>query len=192
MILGQFMYYFVASLIVSMIVTGSMAERARLEPMLGYVVLQNIVIYTLVICWSWNLEGGWLREMEFFDRGGSIVLFHLGGLGGLVGSVVVGPRYKKFMREETLRQVAAGGNIERSKNLKALVEDKLEETIEVDELFLRKIRKLIKTETSENDFYSINVTMMVIGTILITIGWGMMSAAGLGTTHTLNSALARF
>jgi membrane associated rhomboid family serine protease len=38
--------------------------------------------------------------MGFFDRGGSIIIFHIGALGGMVGSVVVGPRYGRFMKKD--------------------------------------------------------------------------------------------
>lgn len=52
------------------------------------------------MCWAWNLEGGWLRTLGYFDRGGSIIMFYIGSLGGMVGSIVVGPRYEKFKRRK--------------------------------------------------------------------------------------------
>ena len=49
------------------------------------------------MAWAWSPYGGFLRELGFYDRGGSILIFYCGAVGGLVGSVVVGPRYGKFM-----------------------------------------------------------------------------------------------
>jgi hypothetical protein len=43
---------------------------------------------------------GWLRNLGFFDRGGSIITFYLGALGGIVGSIVVGPRYNRFPKKK--------------------------------------------------------------------------------------------
>lgn len=46
-----------------------------------------------MMCWAWNLQGGWLSDMGFFDRGGSMIIFGAASVGGLAGAVVVGPRY---------------------------------------------------------------------------------------------------
>mmetsp|Transcript_21380 Transcript_21380/g.20527 ORF Transcript_21380/g.20527 Transcript_21380/m.20527 type:complete len:179 (+) Transcript_21380:707-1243(+) len=45
---------------------------------------------------------------------------------------------------------------------------------------------------TENDLYAINVPFMVIGTFLTMIGWAVMTAAGTGTTHSLNSYAGRY
>jgi Amt family ammonium transporter len=51
------------------------------------------------MCWTWNLQGGWLRALGFFDRGGSIVIFHTGALAGIIGTLVLGPRYGRFIKK---------------------------------------------------------------------------------------------
>jgi hypothetical protein len=71
------------------------------------------------------------------------------------------------------------------------IEEQLDNTIEVDELFLRKLRRLIRVDISESNFYYMNVPVMVVGTILVIIGWCIMASSGTGTSHTLNNALAR-
>ena len=37
------------------------------------------------------------------DRGGSVVIFHTAGVAGIIGAIVVGPRYGRYMAksEET-------------------------------------------------------------------------------------------
>ena len=62
-------------LVVTTLVTGSMAERSRLEVLIGFAILLSTVIYPMVMSWTWNLQGGWLRDMGYFDRGGSVVIF---------------------------------------------------------------------------------------------------------------------
>lgn len=64
--------------------------------------------------------------------------------------------------------------------------------MEVDDLFLRKLRKLIKVNMSNDNFYFTNIPLMVVGTFLVIIGWSLMTTCGAGTTHTLNSSTARY
>ena len=65
--------------------------------------------------------------MGFYDRGGTIIIFHIAALGGMVGSVVVGPRYGMFMRPEEQRKIPGGGGLDvRSKTLGHMLEEKLE------------------------------------------------------------------
>lgn len=66
----------------------------------------------------------------------------------------------------------------------------LSEAIDVDELILRKIRKKIHKEASEDNFYHVNVPYMVFGTIITVIGWAMLNAAG-GGSHSLNTPTLR-
>ena len=49
--------------------------------------------------WAWNLQGGYLSDLGFYDRGGSVILFYCGALAGLIGTIVMGPRYGRFMKK---------------------------------------------------------------------------------------------
>ena len=51
------------------------------------------------------------------------------------------------MSKADIERVRAGGAEQRKKSLPALLESTLEDTVEVDDLFLRKIRTLIKSDT---------------------------------------------
>jgi Amt family ammonium transporter len=61
------------------------------------------------MAWTWSPYGGYLKGQGFYDRGGSIVIFYTGAIGGLVGSVVLGPRYGRFMSKADIERVRAGG-----------------------------------------------------------------------------------
>ena len=90
----------------------------------------------VVFSWAWNLQGGFLRNLGFFDRGGSVVIFQTGALAGIIGSIVLGPRYGKFMKKaEELKLVTGGKDVER-KTLAAQLDEALEDIIDVDDLFL--------------------------------------------------------
>ena len=71
----QFPFYFATSLIVGMISTGSMGERARLEPLVGFMIVLQTIIDPVVLSWAWNLQGGFLRSLGYFDKGGSVIIF---------------------------------------------------------------------------------------------------------------------
>jgi ammonia channel protein AmtB len=56
---------------------------------------------------------------------------------------------------------------------------------------LRKIRKLIRKAGSDNDFYSIDNGKMVLGTVIIVIGWCMLNSCGSGG-HNITSVGGRY
>lgn len=95
-------FYFATSLVVAIIATGSMAERTRMIPMLGYVFLMQLLIYPICLSWAWNIQGdgGFLRKLGYFDRGGSVVIYETGSLAGLLGAIILGPRYGLFMGDK--------------------------------------------------------------------------------------------
>ena len=79
-----------------------MSERARLKPLLGYVVMLQLIIYPIALCWAWNLQGdgGFLRKLGYFDRGGSVIIFQTGSLAGVLGAIILGPRYGLYMNKK--------------------------------------------------------------------------------------------
>lgn len=135
------------------------------------------------MCWVWNLQGGWLSNLNFFDRGGSVVIFGMGGIGGLVGAIVVGPRYSRFMKKESEKKQITQGSATPKEQIEHLIALIKNDEIDADEQVLRKIRKLLNTDNVDNEFYTINPMFMMVGTILVSIGWAMLNAAGAGTNH---------
>mmetsp|Transcript_43475 Transcript_43475/g.31744 ORF Transcript_43475/g.31744 Transcript_43475/m.31744 type:complete len:86 (-) Transcript_43475:834-1091(-) len=43
--------------------------------------------------WAWNLYGGWMKDMDFFDRGGELLIFGPASVTAAACAVIVGPRY---------------------------------------------------------------------------------------------------
>ncbi len=76
------------------IVSGALAERIKLWPFLGFVVLLTGVLYPISGSWQWG--GGWLSEAGFSDFAGSTVVHSVGGWAALAGAIVLGPRIGKF------------------------------------------------------------------------------------------------
>jgi len=80
------------------IVSGALAERARLDAYMAYSFLISALIYPIYGHWVWG--GGWLANLPFgsgaVDFAGSGVVHAVGGIAALVGAVMVGPRQGKF------------------------------------------------------------------------------------------------
>jgi len=76
------------------IVSGAVAERARLTTFFAFVALATLGIYPVVGHWVWG--GGWLSEMGFADFAGSTVVHAVGGGMALAGALAIGPRLGKY------------------------------------------------------------------------------------------------
>jgi Amt family ammonium transporter len=78
------------------IVSGTMAERTKINAYMAYSFLISAIIYPVFGHWAWG--GGWLATMEtpFRDFAGSAVVHTVGGTAALVGGLMVGPRIGKF------------------------------------------------------------------------------------------------
>lgn len=88
------------------IVSGATAERTGFWAFCLYTCVATGVIYPIAVYWAWS-GYGWLSFMEegvakstvgaaYMDFAGSGVIHLLGGVGGLVGAAIVGPRKGRF------------------------------------------------------------------------------------------------
>lgn len=55
------------------------------------------------------MKGGFLRDLDFLDRGGTSVIFHTGAIAGIMGALVLGPRYG-MSSKQAKDTVGAGGS----------------------------------------------------------------------------------
>jgi Amt family ammonium transporter len=78
------------------IVSGTMAERTRINAYMAYSFLISAIIYPVYGHWQWG--GGWLASMDTpsWDFAGSGVVHAVGGTAALVGGLILGPRIGKF------------------------------------------------------------------------------------------------
>ena len=82
------------------IVAGAVAERLKFRAYLIYSVVVSAIIYPIYGHWVWG--GGWLSSLPFglgaVDFAGSGVVHAVGGLVGLAGAIVLGPRFGRYDR----------------------------------------------------------------------------------------------
>ncbi|PIQ76669.1 ammonium transporter [Candidatus Peregrinibacteria bacterium CG10_big_fil_rev_8_21_14_0_10_49_24] len=76
------------------IVSGAMAERTKFGSYLLASAIMTALIYPIVGHWTWG--GGWLSDLGFIDFAGSGVVHTVGGVAGLAGAMLLGPRKGAF------------------------------------------------------------------------------------------------
>jgi Amt family ammonium transporter len=98
---GKYLDYFwnlVFCATAATIVSGAVAERLKFKAYLIYSAVVSAIIYPLYGHWVWG--GGWLSQLPLgagaVDFAGSGVVHAVGGLVGLAGAMVLGPRFGKY------------------------------------------------------------------------------------------------
>lgn len=74
------------------IVSGAMAERVKFWAFFCFSFLLVAIAYPLTGRWIWNPDGWLVSNLNFIDFAGSTVVHSVGGMAGLVGAILIGPR----------------------------------------------------------------------------------------------------
>jgi Amt family ammonium transporter len=85
--------------------TGAMAERWKFSAFVVYGFFMSMFLYPIFANWAWG--GGWLAQVGsklglghgYVDFAGSGVVHAVGGLCGLAGAMVLGPRIGKYNKD---------------------------------------------------------------------------------------------
>lgn len=100
------------------IVSGSVAERCKLDAYYIYSAVVTVFIYPVVVCWCWGY--GWLSPFNgdpanfqfegkdsynFIDFAGSGVVHMTGGILGLVAAIIIGPRSGRFNQDGSVNEM---------------------------------------------------------------------------------------
>ncbi|CAJ1346012.1 unnamed protein product, partial [Effrenium voratum] len=83
------------------IVSGAVAERVKSPTYAAYAFFMTSFIYPVVVAWTWG--GGWIAsvlDVGYMDFAGSGVVHLTGGVSGLAGTIVLGPRKGRFVNPE--------------------------------------------------------------------------------------------
>jgi Amt family ammonium transporter len=86
----DFFFQFAFAGAAATIATGAMAERTDFRGKLLYSAMLGALIYPIVVFWTWG--GGLLANAGFLDFAGSTIVHQTGGIVGLIGAIMVGPR----------------------------------------------------------------------------------------------------
>ena len=90
------------------IVSGAMAERTKFLSYCIYSLVISAVVYPIEAHWAWG--GGWLSTLEplfgttgyfgnvaYIDFAGSSLIHFVGGISSLIGAIILGPRWGKYL-----------------------------------------------------------------------------------------------
>ena len=104
-ICGFFLYMVAFMDTVATIPTGAMAERWKWKSFVMWGLFCGAIYYPVFGAWTWG--GGWLSQLGnnldlgngYVDFAGSGVVHAVGGVAGLAGALVLGPRIGKFGKD---------------------------------------------------------------------------------------------
>ena len=71
------------------LIIGAFAGRARLKPLLIFIVLWTTLIYCPIAMWIWN-PGGWLHQIGVIDFAGGLVVHTSAGVSAVAAALVIG------------------------------------------------------------------------------------------------------
>jgi len=98
-----FFFQMVFAATAATIVSGSVAERIKLNAFLLFAFVAVLVIYPIVGHWIWG--GGFLQTAGFHDFAGSTAVHSVGGWAALTGILFLGPRIGKYDKDGKPRAI---------------------------------------------------------------------------------------
>jgi Amt family ammonium transporter len=112
-VLAFFLYMVAFMDTTATIPTGAMAERWKWNAFVGWGLFCGAIYYPLFAAWTWG--GGWLAKLGesasmghgYTDFAGSGVVHMMGGVAGLAGALILGPRIGKYGPDGKPRVLAA-------------------------------------------------------------------------------------
>jgi len=91
---AKFFFQLVFAGTAATIVSGCVAERIKYMSFIIFSFLLVAIAYPITGHWIWG--GGWLAQKGFFDFAGSTAVHTVGGVAGLAGILLLGPRTGKY------------------------------------------------------------------------------------------------
>ena len=112
-VLAFWMFQVVFCATAATIVSGAMAERTKFSGYLLYSIFISALVYPVFGSWAWGSlyhGNGWLEGLGFIDFAGSTVVHSVGGWAALAGTIVLGPRIGKYLKNGRIKPIL-GHNI---------------------------------------------------------------------------------
>ena len=184
-VINDWSFAFAFAVTAATIVSGSLAERVKIRAYIAFSATMSGFIYPIVVSWTWG--DGWLRSIGFVDFAGAGVVHLTGGIAGLVGTLVVGPRLGRFgsvnsLNDTTDRWVRKANIIYEDDEEKQELIDQIAAN-RFHERFPLKLRNYLNRYDTEG-MKAHNVPFVVLGVLILWIGWIMFNAGSSLGIHT--------
>jgi Amt family ammonium transporter len=102
-LMAKFFFQLVFAGTAATIVSGCVAERIKYVSFIAFSFLLVGVIYPITGHWIWG--GGWLAQKGFWDFAGSTAVHTVGGVAGLAGILMLGPRVGKYRSDGSVNAI---------------------------------------------------------------------------------------
>ncbi|WP_394126342.1 ATP-binding protein [Vibrio hepatarius] len=86
------------------IVSGCVAERMSFRGYIYASALIGLLTYPVASYWTWN-PNSWLSSLGFHDFAGGATVHVVGGMIGLIGTMVIGPRKDRFNSDQQVNEI---------------------------------------------------------------------------------------
>lgn len=126
-------------------------------------------IYPVIVAWTWG--GGFLTEWGFSDFAGSGVVHLTGGIAGLAGAIICGPRIGRF--EDGKLSAVQNGSTDQAKakvDGYALVHEKYKSG-EWDILRVHEFVRCYVSKLEQKSITAHSPQQAVLGTLILWLGW---------------------
>ncbi|HOW26894.1 MAG TPA: ammonium transporter [Elusimicrobiota bacterium] len=100
---AKFFFQLVFAGTAATIVSGCVAERIKYVSFIAFSFLLVAFIYPVTGHWIWG--GGWLAKLGFWDFAGSTAVHTVGGVAGLAGILLLGPRLGKYRADHSVNAI---------------------------------------------------------------------------------------
>jgi Amt family ammonium transporter len=80
--------------VVNALISSSIIERTHLDVYLILAMFVSAVVWPIPVSWIWG--NGWLQQYGALDHAGSGIVSVLGGVFGIIGTIIIGPRLGVF------------------------------------------------------------------------------------------------
>eukprot|EP00801_Mesodinium_rubrum_P002469 Mrub_02469.p1 GENE.Mrub_02469~~Mrub_02469.p1 ORF type:complete len:498 (+),score=42.28 Mrub_02469:122-1495(+) len=170
------------------IISGCLAERCVLKAYILISCITSCFIWPFVVRWTWS-DNGFLKEMGYQDFAGSGVVHMFGGVIGLVGCVIIGPRKGRFdydlqiiKLQNLLKELPPDNYIDCDQ----MIPEPDNEEIQFNEKIYRNEIKYIENKcltlfkTCHRRFQPHNVGLVTLGTLILWVCWFGFNGGSVG------------
>ncbi|KAF5097761.1 hypothetical protein D0Z00_002280 [Geotrichum galactomycetum] len=92
--LGNAVFQSMLASLTAALLVGSIADRARIVPLVVFIFIWSTVVYDPIACWTWN-SNGWGSIMGYLDYAGGTPIHMCAGMTALAYSFMVGKKYEE-------------------------------------------------------------------------------------------------